>query len=68
MYCHGEEAPIATSGEDGVLAFEIETQRSPGCGYQRCRNTMLRDPHGRFVDTPLLTARNERIFTLERAP
>ena len=52
--CHGETEPIATSSADGVLAFEIETQTSPGCGYQRCRNMTLTDPQGRFDDKAIV--------------
>jgi hypothetical protein len=48
--CHGEDAAVAQSGADGVLAFEIATQWSPGCKYQRCRNMTLHDPQGRYAD------------------
>jgi hypothetical protein len=48
--CRGDEEPVATSSSDGVLAFEVATQRSPGCGYQRCRFMTLTDPQGRFAD------------------
>jgi hypothetical protein len=53
LYCQGEETPIARSDADGVLAFEIETERSPGCGYRRCRNMALRDPQGRYAEKPV---------------
>jgi hypothetical protein len=66
MFCHGEEAPIARSDVNGVLEFEIETERSPGCGYQRCRNMTLRDPQGRFADKAI-TAFMTGIIALEPA-
>jgi hypothetical protein len=52
--CHGETEPIATSSAGGVLAFEIATQTSPGCGYQRCRIMTLADPQGRFADKEIV--------------
>ncbi len=64
--CHGEETPIVRSGADGVLAFEIATQQSPGCGYQRCSNMLLRDPQGRFAEKPV-TAWIDGVITLEPA-
>lgn len=65
-FCHGEDAPIARSDAEGVLAFEIATQRSPGCGYQRCRNMVLRDPQGRFAERPV-TSGTTGVVTLEPA-
>ncbi len=48
LTCMGEDEPIATSDADGSVGFEIETRRSPGCGYERCRNLRFEDPTGAY--------------------
>lgn len=64
--CYGEQTPVARSDAGGVLAFQIATQHSPGCGYERCRNMVLRDPQGRFAERPV-TSGTTGVVTLEAA-
>ncbi len=44
--CHGDATPIATAGPDGRVSFTIATKKSPGCGYEGCRNLLFAAPGG----------------------
>lgn len=36
--CLREDAPITTSTADGIIAFVVDTEYQPGCGYLRCNH------------------------------
>jgi hypothetical protein len=52
--CRGETEPLTQTSAAGVLEFEIATQQSPGCGYQRCRIMTLSDPQARFANKEVI--------------
>lgn len=50
VYCVGEDSPISTSDEAGLVGFSIETELSPGCGYDRCNNLRFHATVGPYKD------------------
>ena len=48
LTCVGESEPIAVSGLEGSVAFELQTRFSPGCKFERCRNLRFEDPSGAY--------------------
>jgi hypothetical protein len=60
VYCLGEDAPISTSDDAGLIGFSIETMLSPGCGYDRCNNLRFHATVGPYVDheEPVLESNN----------
>lgn len=50
LTCMGEDSVTARSDATGLLAFTIETEESPGCGFARCGNLLLEDAEGRTVE------------------
>jgi hypothetical protein len=61
VFCLGEDTPIATSDEAGLVNFSIETMLSPGCGYDRCNNLRFHATVGPYVDheEPVLQSNGE---------
>lgn len=41
LTCLGEDSPRGTSEADGVIAFQLETRESPGCGLEDCNNVLI---------------------------
>ena len=39
--CLGEDDPITISTADGTIAFVIDTDYQPGCGYLRCNHIVI---------------------------
>jgi hypothetical protein len=50
VFCLGEDTPIATSDDAGLVGFSIETMLSPGCGYDRCNNLRFHATAGPYED------------------
>lgn len=50
VYCLGEDTPVGTSDDAGLIGFSIETMLSPGCGYDRCNNLRFHATVGPYAD------------------
>ena len=44
--CDSEATPVATTDANGSFSFSLETEVSPGCGYQRCAVLVFTPPAG----------------------
>ena len=61
--CLGEDMPITTSDDAGTIAFIIDTEYQPGCGYLRCNNIEITaDGQGLApLQVPVESTNGERI-------
>lgn len=51
VYCVPEMEPLGVSDAMGNVSFSVETEKSPGCGLERCNNLRFHDPTGPLADT-----------------
>ncbi len=62
LVCMGEDTLMARSDANGLVAFAIETQESPGCGLARCANLVFRDSAGRSAEVTAGATNGDRVM------
>jgi len=66
LTCVGEDAPRDTSEADGVIAFQLETRESPGCGFDDCNNVLIAvENSGLVAQETSLYAILDQVVTLQ---
>ena len=41
LTCKNEDSPRGTSGADGIIAFQLDTLESEGCGLEHCETVTI---------------------------
>ena len=66
LTCKNEDSPRGTSGVDGIIAFQLDTTESEGCGLEDCENVIIAAAEAGLVSQELnyLEALNQ-VVTLQ---
>lgn len=65
LFCDDESKPISQTNAIGMAKFTINNEKSPGCGYKRCKTIRLSDPNQQYSEkTVTLEGSNQKKITL----
>lgn len=65
LFCDDESKPISQTNATGTAQFTINNEKSPGCGYKRCKTIRFSDPNQQYSEkTITLEESNQKKITL----